>query len=150
MKTTQHSFQITRLRRAQRRTANGGLNHLFILSVIEGRFSEPAVFAMMLFYSSTGRGNTVKLGAGEFELQTFYLRDSKMKIWIASIVCMAAGLVCADGAVVLESARDIPVAYDVDVVVVGGSTGAVAAAAAAAKSGAKVFLAAPRHYLGDV
>jgi len=37
----------------------------------------------------------------------------------------------------------------VDVVVVGGSTGAVAAAAAAARSGAKVFLAAPRHYLGD-
>jgi hypothetical protein len=50
---------------------------------------------------------------------------------------------------VIESARDIPVAYDVDVVVVGGSTGAVAAAAAAAKAGAKVFLAAPFPYLGD-
>ncbi|MBL7224084.1 MAG: FAD-dependent oxidoreductase [Candidatus Brocadiae bacterium] len=48
-----------------------------------------------------------------------------------------------------ESARKIPVAYEVDVVVVGGSTGAVAAAAAAAKAGAKVFLAAPRPYLGE-
>ncbi len=48
-----------------------------------------------------------------------------------------------------QSARQIPVAYDVDVVVVGGSTGAVSAAVAAAKTGAKVFLAAPRPYLGD-
>ncbi|MEW6354954.1 MAG: FAD-dependent oxidoreductase [Planctomycetota bacterium] len=51
--------------------------------------------------------------------------------------------------VVKESSRDIPVAYRVDVVVVGGSTGAVAAAVAAAENGAKVFLAAPRPYLGD-
>lgn len=50
---------------------------------------------------------------------------------------------------VLESAREIPVAYETDVVVVGGSTGAVAAAVSAAKSGAKVFLAAPYPYLGD-
>jgi hypothetical protein len=48
-----------------------------------------------------------------------------------------------------ESARQIPVAYQTDVVVVGGSTGAVAAAVAAAQAGAKVFLAAPHPYLGD-
>ncbi len=48
-----------------------------------------------------------------------------------------------------ESARDIPAAYDVDVVVVGGSSGAVAAAVEAAQKGAKVFLAAPRPYLGE-
>lgn len=48
-----------------------------------------------------------------------------------------------------ESPRQIPVAWDVDVVVVGGSTGAVAAAVSAAEAGAKVFLAAPRHYLGE-
>jgi flavin-dependent dehydrogenase len=48
-----------------------------------------------------------------------------------------------------ESARQIPVAYDVDVVVVGGSSGAVAAAVAAAGQGAKVFLAAERPYLGE-
>ena len=48
-----------------------------------------------------------------------------------------------------ESARQIPVAAEADVVVVGGSTGAVAAAIAAAKQGVRVFLAAPRHYLGE-
>jgi len=50
---------------------------------------------------------------------------------------------------VTESARDIPVAYDCDVVVVGGSSGGVAAAVEAAKKGAKVFLAASRPYLGE-
>ncbi|MFC1635937.1 FAD-dependent oxidoreductase [Planctomycetota bacterium] len=51
--------------------------------------------------------------------------------------------------IVTESARDIPVAYDVDVVVVGGTSGGVAAAVEAAKLGASVFLAAPRPYLGE-
>jgi len=55
----------------------------------------------------------------------------------------------ADGPRVNESARQIPVAYEVDVVVVGGSTGAVSAAVAAAEGGAKVFLAAPHPYLGE-
>lgn len=50
---------------------------------------------------------------------------------------------------VLQSARQIPVAYEADVVVVGGSTGAVTAAVEAAEQGAKVFLAAPRPYLGE-
>jgi flavin-dependent dehydrogenase len=48
-----------------------------------------------------------------------------------------------------ESARNIPVAYDVDIVVVGGTSGGVAAAVAAAQSGAGVFLAAQRPYLGE-
>lgn len=61
----------------------------------------------------------------------------------------ATAPVPAPQASVKEDAREIPVAYDVDVVVVGGSSGAVAAAAAAARQGAKVFLAAPRPYLGD-
>nr|MBC8217826.1 FAD-dependent oxidoreductase [Planctomycetota bacterium] len=49
---------------------------------------------------------------------------------------------------VCASARPIPVAYDVDVLVVGGTSGGVAAAAEAAKKGATVFLAAQRPYLG--
>lgn len=48
-----------------------------------------------------------------------------------------------------ESSRNIPVAYDVDVVVVGGTSGGVAAAVAAAEHGARVFLAAERPYLGE-
>jgi len=64
--------------------------------------------------------------------------------WFAAAV-VAAG----EAPMVAQSAREIPVAYDVDVVVVGGSTGAVSAAVHAAEAGAKVFLAAPRPYLGD-
>ena len=59
---------------------------------------------------------------------------------------MAGG---AWGQCVMETEREIPVAYDVDVVVVGGSSAGVAAAAAAAAEDAKVFLAAPRPYLGE-
>jgi flavin-dependent dehydrogenase len=58
-------------------------------------------------------------------------------------------LTLAAGPTVYQSARDLPVAASVDVVVVGGSTGAVSAAVAAAKAGVKVFLVAPRSYLGD-
>jgi len=50
---------------------------------------------------------------------------------------------------VVESARGLPLVADVDVVVVGGSTGACAAAIEAARAGASVFLAAPRPYLGE-
>jgi len=50
---------------------------------------------------------------------------------------------------VSESSRSIPAAYQVDVLVIGGSTGAVAAATAAARDGSRVFLAAPLPYLGE-
>ncbi len=50
---------------------------------------------------------------------------------------------------ILETAREIPVAYDVDVVIVGGTSGAITAAVEAADNGASVFLAAPRPYLGE-
>ena len=51
--------------------------------------------------------------------------------------------------VIVESAREIPVAFKADVAIVGGSTWAVSAAVAAAEEGARVFLAAPRPYLGE-
>jgi hypothetical protein len=50
---------------------------------------------------------------------------------------------------ICESARDIPIAYKVDVVVVGGSSSAVSAAVSAANAGVSVFLAAPYPYLGE-
>ena len=65
-------------------------------------------------------------------------------IWLLNLTA-----VNAEGPIVCESPRQIPVAYTADVLVVGGSTGAVSAAVAAAEAGAKVFLAAPRPYLGD-
>ena len=54
-----------------------------------------------------------------------------------------------DAASCYESARNIPVLTDVDLVVVGGSSRAVATAAAAARTGCKVFLIAYMPYLGD-
>ena len=72
---------------------------------------------------------------------------------IAVLLCLVSLFLLpfAAGAAELvnESARDIPVAYEVDVVVVGGGTGAVSAAIAAARDDAKVFLAAPHPYLGE-
>ena len=58
--------------------------------------------------------------------------------------CLEAATPCIN-----ESTRTVPAAYEVDVVVIGGSTGAVAAAQAAAQKGAHVFLAAPYPYLGE-
>ncbi len=69
-------------------------------------------------------------------------------VWVLAALLSGreAGAAAARG--VRQSARSLPVIADVDVVVVGGSSGGVAAAVAAARAGAKVFLAAPRHYLG--
>ena len=59
-------------------------------------------------------------------------------------------LVCVCGAdVVRESARDIPLVRETDVLVVGGSSGAVSAALAARAAGASVYLIAPRPYVGE-
>ncbi len=66
---------------------------------------------------------------------------------LAALLALAAAGRAADQ--VNESAREIPVAYEVDVVVVGGGTGAASAAITAAEQGASVFLAAPYPYLGD-
>ena len=53
----------------------------------------------------------------------------------------------ADG--VVESAREIPVTDEVDVLVVGGTAAGVAAATAAAEKGATVYLAGGFTYLGE-
>ena len=73
-----------------------------------------------------------------------------LELSLLTLACVPLLCVQAEGAMVVrESARQIPVASDVDVVVVGGSTGAVSAAVAAAEDGARVFLAAPRLHLGE-
>jgi hypothetical protein len=60
--------------------------------------------------------------------------------------CLAAEKERANG--VVETAREIPLAYDVDVVVAGGSLAGVEAACAAADSGASVLVVDSRPYLG--
>ncbi|MDR1385772.1 MAG: FAD-dependent oxidoreductase [Planctomycetaceae bacterium] len=50
---------------------------------------------------------------------------------------------------ILSPERQIPMIADVDVLVIGGTTGGVAAAATAAEHGAKTFLIAPYPYLGE-
>ncbi len=67
---------------------------------------------------------------------------------ILSLLLLGVGHAAASPGV-NESARELPVVYEADVAIVGGSTGAVAAAVSAAKSGAKVFLATRRTYLGE-
>ncbi len=54
----------------------------------------------------------------------------------------------APSATVSESERMLPLSYDVDVIVVGGTLRGVAAAEAAAQAGATVFLITDRPYLG--
>ncbi|MBT3291381.1 MAG: FAD-dependent oxidoreductase, partial [Victivallales bacterium] len=66
-----------------------------------------------------------------------------------AIALLVPSLLLAAPKRVLESARQIPLAADVDVVVVGGGSGGIAAAAAAAEAGARVFVVAPRMYLGE-
>lgn len=72
-----------------------------------------------------------------------------MLVFLCLVSVFALSFAAPAAEMVNESAREIPVAYDVDVVVVGGGTGAVSAAIAAAEDGAKVFLAAPHPYLGE-
>ncbi len=77
------------------------------------------------------------------------LRMHTLAALVAVLTLATTGVPAAEGNTVRESARELPLAYDVDVVVVGGGTGAVSAAVAAAEAGASVFLAAPPPYLGD-
>lgn len=68
------------------------------------------------------------------------------------LLSLALGLSAASAfaqAEVAQPAGSVPVLHEVDVVVVGGGSGGVAAAIEAAKKGAKVFVAAPRPYLGE-
>ncbi|TWT83660.1 hypothetical protein CA13_51270 [Planctomycetes bacterium CA13] len=82
-------------------------------------------------------------------MKLFLERPLAKIVLISLFVCTGPLQTSRAETTILETARDIPVCYDVDVVVVGGTTGAVRAAIAAADNGASVFLAAPRPYLGE-
>ena len=80
-------------------------------------------------------------------MNPFGMRAVKLGAVLAGGLALAAcGLAAKE---VAEPAGNLPVVQDVDVVVVGGGSGGVAAAVEAAKKGARVFLAAPRPYLGE-
>ena len=70
-----------------------------------------------------------------------------MRNFLPAIAALTAQLVVADE--IAQPPGLLPVLHEVDVVVVGGGSGGVAAAVEAARAGAKVFLAAPRPYLGE-
>jgi NADPH-dependent 2,4-dienoyl-CoA reductase/sulfur reductase-like enzyme len=73
----------------------------------------------------------------------------KIRASISVLLFAALALPALRAEVVLESARRLPVAAQVDVVVVGGTTGAVAAALEAERAGRSVYLVAPRPFLGE-
>ena len=93
--------------------------------------------------------------AGEIEIAVFKAmrkeaaRMSRIMSWVFRLTAISLWVASPLSAEhVVESPREIPVACDVDVVVVGGSSGAVAAACEASRQGANVFLLAPSPYLG--
>ena len=65
------------------------------------------------------------------------------------IGAVLVGTANGSATIVSESAREIPVADEVDVVVVGGTAAGVSAATSAAEKGARVFLAGGFPYLGE-
>jgi len=67
-----------------------------------------------------------------------------------SVLLVIVGVLWAQPAdrTITEQSKHIPVVYNVDVVVVGGSSAGVAAACEARRSGAYVFLISPRPYVG--
>lgn len=94
-----------------------------------------------------------------FYLQLMITRRNFLKITTAGGALASLGnireaktairQVLPDSAYCLESGRDIPVIGEVDIVIVGGSSGAVSAAVSARNAGSSVFLVASQPYLGD-
>lgn len=74
----------------------------------------------------------------------------QMKAWCLLVGVAAVGAMLGVRAeTVTESARSFKVVAEADVVVVGGTSAGVSAAVAAAEAGARVYLVAPRPYLGE-
>jgi hypothetical protein len=74
----------------------------------------------------------------------------KVLLAFISIMAIFSSVVLAQDQVVVESAQEIPSAYDVDVVVYGATPGGISAAAAAAREGKSVLLVEHMSYLGGL
>ncbi|MDR2116795.1 MAG: FAD-dependent oxidoreductase [Planctomycetaceae bacterium] len=71
------------------------------------------------------------------------------RLLLMLLFCFQVVLVSAQDKYVTISERQIPIAYEVDVLVIGGSTGNVAAAIESQKAGAKTMLITQYPYLGE-
>jgi hypothetical protein len=89
-----------------------------------------------------------------------FIKSSALGAGLISSNSLSAISLAHDTAVTLKStdsptvycllpAHDTPLIADVDILIVGGTSGAVATAAEAARGGASVFLVAPMPYLGE-
>ncbi|MDR1171335.1 MAG: FAD-dependent oxidoreductase [Bacteroidales bacterium] len=88
-----------------------------------------------------------------------FIKSSTLGVGIISTGSLQAMSLARDTAVApkpavsapycLLPAHDVPAIADVDVLIIGGTSGAVAAATEAVKGGASVFLVAPMPYLGE-
>lgn len=75
--------------------------------------------------------------------------NCRSPLFVCVCLCLSTALCDAATPSIRETAREIPVIHDVDIVVTGGTLGAVSAAVEAARTGARVFLATPYPYLGE-
>ena len=73
---------------------------------------------------------------------------NRLKGGFLSILVAVSCQMGSGAEMVIETSREIPLAYDVDVVVAGGSLAGVEAACAAAEHGASVLLVDSRPYIG--
>ena len=68
--------------------------------------------------------------------------------FVSILALFSAG--CSNNQVEAESAGDVPLVHDVDVVVYGATSGGISAAAAAAREGKSVLLVEHMSYLGGL
>lgn len=87
-------------------------------------------------------------------MRKLFSKDKKPGVYLTvKSACLMAGVLAGGDFLRADTlnvpGRDFPVACDVDVLVVGGTSGGVAAAVKAAQNGSRVFLMAQGPYLGE-
>lgn len=76
-------------------------------------------------------------------------KHGKLPSLVAGFETFQTHAATPDTSYIMQSERKIAIISSVDIVVVGGTSAGVASAVSAARRGAKVFLVAPRPYLGE-
>ncbi len=110
--------------------------------------------ALISFLNPKGRfgysfGYVVVANWGDTSLLKLSMKPlSALAIVLSCLLISQSGLLAQPQSALVESERTLPLAYDVDVVVAGGSLAGVEAAIAAADAGASVLLIDSRPYIG--